>query len=369
MVQRQPHFARWRVCIDQPSPQDLLSNEAVFDLQCTGFDDQGAVLLESSSNSGASATPDYDSDGGNGGGGGVRGGSFGSGGGRSDSNDDPADDSLPEDMKAALLYGSLSRDAISRYYKALRNPLIKLFLSVPSFRSRFLMDSSFLFKLLVQEIIGNGTALASEIAVRGKDIANELEYVASDLIVGTVIEAAFVWLLAPTITLPNSASSSIIAKYFSSLPASIFQSSTAVQSYSILQRLVSFFYAAAQYAAIGFAGGVIGTAITYALLETRKKLDKDYKPLRPMPPVIPNSLGWAAFMAVSSNTRFQVVEGLEMGAARLLRKTSQSLVNYTIIALRFINNYWGGVQFVRFFRAIGLHATGDEGDAQSGGSE
>lgn len=319
--------------------------------------------------------PAYDAGGGGGGGdGGVNNsnrGNSGSGDGKG-SNSPGEDDansfslSLPDDMKAALSYGSLTREALQRYRDALKRPLLRLLLAIPAFRSRFLADPQFLFKLLVQEVVGNGTALAGEICVRGHDIVHELEYVASDLIVGTVIEAAFVWLLTPTLTLPTAASASWLSRYIASLPAHAFQPASALQSFSATQRVASFVYGAAQYAAVGFAGGVVGTAITYALLKLRKQLDPAYSPARPMPPVIPNSLGWAAFMGVSCNTRFQLVEGLELAVAKMFAGSSESLVNGAIVTLRFANNYYGGVQFVQFFRAIGLHATGDEEDHGDG---
>lgn len=293
--------------------------------------------------------------------------SGGSGGGREggsssndDSNADDGDDKLPDDIKRALAYGSITRSDVQRYLKAIGNPILRLFLSIPGFRTRFVADNAFCFKLLVQEVVGNGTSLAGEIAVRGKEIVDELEYVASDLIVGTVIEAAFVWLLAPTVRLPAAANASALSKYLTALPSNFFQPSSALVSFTISQRIAAFLYAAVQYAAIGLGGGIIGTAITYSLLEARKLIDSSYKPMRPMPPVIPNSLGWAAFMGVSANTRFQAVEGLELGVARLFSSYSQSFVNSAIFVLRFLNNYWGGVQFVRFFRTIGLHATAEE---------
>lgn len=290
-----------------------------------------------------------------GGGGGGGGGEFSSDpSGPGESSDGP----LPEDVRIALAAGVLSKEALSRYKEAIANPLMKLCLGIPAFRTRFLADSSFVFKLLVQEVVGNGTALASEIAVRGKDIMQELEYVASDLIVGTVVEAAFVWLLAPTLSLPNETMSGL-GKYLATLPSNIFQQSTALQSFTLSQRAVSFFYAGAQYALVGFVAGIVGTAITYGLIEGRKQLDKSYQPERPLPAVVPNSAAWGAFMALSSNTRFQIVEGMELGVARLAGGRAQGAVNSGIVALRFANNYWGGVQFVQFFRYLGLHATGD----------
>lgn len=290
-----------------------------------------------------------DGDGGGGGGGGQK----------NDGNKDGDDayESLPNDMQLALAYGSLTRDGLTQYFKWIRNPLMRMMMNVRAFRSRALADQTFLFKLVVQEIVGNGTALLSELAVRGKDIVDELEYVASDLIVGTVVEAAFVWCLAPTLQIPTS--KTWLSKYISSLPSNMFQPSSALQTFRLSQRAMSFVYGGVQYAAIGFAAGIIGTGITYALIETRKRLDKMYAPERPLPDVLSNSAAWAAFMMASSNTRFQLVEGLELGIARTFAGSASGVVNGGIIALRLLNNYWGGVQFVQFFRFLGLHATGE----------
>lgn len=301
----------------------------------------------------------YDS--GSSGGGGSGGGSGFSGGG---SNNDESDADLPEDVRAGLLSGLVTKEALQRYNAALRNPLMKLALALPAFRTRFLADSAFVFKLLVQELVGNGTALASEIAVRGKDIVDELEYVASDLIIGTVIEAAFVWVLAPTVRVPF-ANVGGLTRYIVSLPSHIFQPSTLLRKFSMSQRVAAYWYAAGQYALMGFAGGVVGTAITYGLIEMRKRFDKEYRPERPLPAVLPNSAAWAAFLAFSSNTRFQIVEGMELMIARMAAGRAPAAVNSGIVLLRLANNYWGGVQFVQFFRLIGLQAVAEDGQVNN----
>lgn len=213
-----------------------------------------------------------------------------------------------------------------------------------------------MFKLLVQEVIGNGTALLSEIAVRGKDIAHELEYVASDLIVGTVVEAAFVWLLAPTLPTLIKANAGPLKAFLARLPAHVFQPSTAAQQFSPLLRVAALVNAGMQYAVIGFGAGVVGTAITYGLVEGRRRLQKGYEPERSLPAVVPNALAWGAFMGVSSNVRFQLVEGVEVVLGRVL---SGNVRNLCVVGLRFGNNYWGGVQFVKFFRWLGLHEVGE----------
>lgn len=262
---------------------------------------------------------------------------------------------LPADITEALKAGLIGSEAIARYRNFAALPLLGWLMSVPAFRTRMLADSTFIFKLLIQELVGNGTALASEITERGPAIFDELEYVASDLIVGTVVEAAFVWLLAPTLALPSKNGSNALSRYLSALPSNAFVASTKARSFTTTQRAAAFVYAGAQYAVIGFAAGIVGTAITYGLISARQWIDPSYSPKRALPDVIPNSAAWGAFMSLSSNTRFQIVEGMERGIAVLTKGSKAPLVNYGIVALRTANNYWGGVQFVQFFRFLGLH--------------
>jgi hypothetical protein len=271
------------------------------------------------------------------------------------------EDPLPDDLSRALAAGALSSEALARYlaYAKAANPLTRLIIGIPAFRTRILADSGFLFKLVVQELVGNGTGLASEIVVRGKEIVNELEYVASDLIVGTVVEAGFVWLLAPRLASTSSVvDPGILTRFFESLPANAFEASTALRKYSLPLRFASFANAGLQYAAVGMVAGIVGTAITYSLIEGRKRFDPKYVPDRPLPPILASSAGWAAFMALSSNPRFQAVEGIEraLNAALQGSGVQGAILKTSIVALRFGNNYWGGVQFINFFRYLGLQA-------------
>jgi len=268
---------------------------------------------------------------------------------------------LPSDLITALKAKIVRPEMMEIYLKSVNGPLGWFVHNVKSYRDRVLCDKDFLFKLMVQEIVGNGTQLAGEIVMRGKDIWEELEYVASDLIVGTVVEAAFVWILTPCIPFPQlmSPASNKFTQMLRDLPANMFESNTALRTYTVPQRIGSFFNVAAQYFAVGVLCGIVGTIITYGLIEARKKLDKNYVQHRPLPPILQNSFGWGFFMAVSSNTRFQLVEGLERGASMLLRDKYDALLKAVIFTLRFGNNYYGGINFVQMFRWMGLHATSE----------
>lgn len=264
-------------------------------------------------------------------------------------------DSLPGDVAQAVSKGLVSSDLMRRYLQAEKSWIGWPLRSWKPFRDRFLSDPQFLFKVMVQEIIGNGTALASEIAVRKGEIWDEMEYVVSDLMVGTFVEAAFVWILAPRVPFPSlaSPSSSKLGRFLSSLPSHSFEASSANRSFSLFQRIAAFFNSGWTYGITGLGCGVVGTALTYGFISSRRYFDRQYVPTRDLPPVVHNSLGWAAFMVLSANTRFQLLEGLERAVSTTFAAHT-SAVNSLIVALRFANNYWGGVQFIQFFRWVGL---------------
>ena len=77
-----------------------------------------------------------------------------------------------------------------------------------------------------------------------------------------------------------------------------------VESYWVLQGLV--------FAIVGFAAGIIGTATSNVLLAVRKRLDSSFESQNKAPNVLLNAGVWATHMGVSSNIRYQMLNGLDM---------------------------------------------------------
>ncbi|GJQ12471.1 hypothetical protein GpartN1_g4262.t1 [Galdieria partita] len=272
-------------------------------------------------------------------------------------------DSLPNDVKIAIQAGVISRSTLSYFLLQLRNPFLGWALCLfQSFRNRVLADKDFLYKVMVQEVVGNGTALIGEVMVRKKEIFDEMEYVLSDMIVGLVVEATFVWLLAPANpfpTLQKVPTGHFLANMISQLPANMFEAANPSRPYSISQRCLSFLWAGIQYSAIGIGAGLVGTGLTYGMLQVRRYFQPNYRMRRRLPPIMANSLGWGAYMFLSANPRFQMVEGLERLCGILFVQRLHGLLKFCIFVLRFGNNLYGGIQFVQFFRALGLQSTED----------
>lgn len=75
---------------------------------------------------------------------------------------------------------------------------------------------------------------------------------------------------------------------------------------------------------VGFSAGIIGTAVSNGLLALRKQLDPDFKLQNAAPAILPNAGCWGAHMAVSSNLRYQMLNGLDLVPSSPSLSRSQS---------------------------------------------
>jgi Protein RETICULATA-related len=67
---------------------------------------------------------------------------------------------------------------------------------------------------------------------------------------------------------------------------------------------------------VGFGAGVVGTSVSNGLLMIRKRLDSHFTSQNEAPNVILNASTWGAHMAISSNLRYQILNGLDMVSHR-----------------------------------------------------
>ncbi|MCL7035131.1 hypothetical protein MKW94_027177 [Papaver nudicaule] len=120
--------------------------------------------------------------------------------------------------------------------------------------------------------------------------------------------------------------------------------------FTILDRFGTFVYKGAVFAAVGFAAGLVGTAISNGLILTRKKMDPTFETPNKPPPTLLNAMTWATHMGVSSNFRYQTLNGIEF----LLAKGLPPVVfKSSVIVLRCMNNVLGGVSFVTLAKLTG----------------
>ncbi|KAK1277538.1 hypothetical protein QJS04_geneDACA003521 [Acorus gramineus] len=221
--------------------------------------------------------------------------------------------------------------------------LLGLFLE--GWRSRVSADPQFPFKVLMEEVVGVSSCVAGDMASRPNFGLDELDFVFSTLVVGSILNFTLMYLLAPTAA--ASAASKSLPFIFASCPAShMFEPGT----FGPLHRLGTFVYKGTLFAAVGFAAGLVGTAMSNGLIAARKKMDPEFETPNKPPPTVLNALTWAIHMGVSSNLRYQTLNGLEFVLAKGLPPLG---FKASVVVLRCLNNVLGGVSFVVLARLTG----------------
>lgn len=211
--------------------------------------------------------------------------------------------------------------------------------------ARVRADPQFVFKVLMEEIIGVGMCVIGDMATRPNFGLDELDLVFSTLVVGSILNFTLMYMLAPTAA--SGAVASKLPGIFASSPSGhMFETG----SYSLLERFGTFVYKGTQFAGVGFFAGLVGTGISTLLINARKKVDPDFVSQNASPPVLLNALTWAAHMGLSSNSRYQSLNGLEFALAKVL---SPAPFKIFVPVLRGLNNVLGGASFVALARLTG----------------
>ena len=248
---------------------------------------------------------------------------------------------------------ALGADKLSRFLAAYANGLNRWFINTwPAWRDKMLADPEFAYKLMVEETVGLGIAMSGTVAARGKDLLKELDFFLTDCAVGAVLNFVLIWLLAPTVA-AKAAGSGAIGKYIGTLPSFVL----AEGKYTVGQRAMSGLYKGSLFAGCGFLGSVGGTSLAFMLLKVRQMIDPVNNADKPLPNVVANSLGWASFMFISTNPRYQIVNGLERAIFGVF---SPTVGKASSLVLRTGNNLIGGATWVLWARYIGLQKKAEE---------
>ncbi|KAJ3680252.1 hypothetical protein LUZ60_016530 [Juncus effusus] len=267
---------------------------------------------------------------------------------------------LPADMLAAAESVGIRKILLFRYFDllALPWPIAALIRSLAVLRNRMLADPSFLFKVGTEIVIDSCCATFAEVQKRGKDFWNEFELYAADLLVGIVVDFALVGLLAPYVRFGAiSASKSPLSRFnriCSSLPSSVFEAERPGCKFTVGQRIGTFFYKGVLYGSVGFVCGIVGQGIANAIMTAKRSVNKSEEHV-PVPPLVKSAALWGVFLAVSSNTRYQIINGLErMVESSPVAKGMPPVAMAFTVGVRFANNIYGGMQFVDWARLTGV---------------
>lgn len=267
---------------------------------------------------------------------------------------------LPSDMLEAAKTVGIQKVLLSRYLELQASawPLGIAMKSCSLLRNRMLADPAFLFKVGTEIIIDSCCATFAEVQKRGKDFWAEFELYAADLLVGVVVNVALVGMLAPYARIGQpSASKGFFGRMiraYGALPSSVFEAERPGCKFSVQQRIGTYFYKGLLYGSVGFACGIIGQGIANLIMTAKRSVKKSEEDI-PVPPLVKSAALWGVFLAVSSNTRYQIINGLErLVEASPLGRSVPSVAMAFTVGVRFANNVYGGMQFVDWARWSGV---------------
>ncbi|XP_062095464.1 protein RETICULATA, chloroplastic [Humulus lupulus] len=267
---------------------------------------------------------------------------------------------LPSDMLEAAKSVGIRKVLLHRYLDLQGSSGILGFAmrSCSMLRNRMLADPSFLFKIGTEIVIDSCCATFAEVQKRGKDFWSEFELYVADLLVGTVVNVALVSMLAPYVRIgqPNLSKGLLgrLQHAYGALPSSVFEAERPGCRFSLQQRLGTYFFKGILYGSVGFGCGIIGQGIANLIMTAKRSIKKSEEDI-PVPPLLKSAALWGVFLAVSSNTRYQIVNGLErlVEGSPMARQVPPVAMAFTV-GVRFANNVYGGMQFVDWARWSGV---------------
>lgn len=267
---------------------------------------------------------------------------------------------LPPDMVEAARVTGIRQMFLLRYLELQGSswPLSFLMQHCSMLRNRMLADPSFLFKVGTEIVIDSCCATFAEVQKRGKDFWAEFELYAADLLVGIVVDIALVGMLAPYARIGKpSLSTGLLGQIqhaCSALPSSVFEAERPGCKFSVMQRIATYFYKGALYGSVGFGCGIVGQGIANMIMNAKRSFKKSEDDI-PVPPLLKSAALWGFFLAVSSNTRYQIINGLEslVEASPVAKRVPLVAMAFTV-GVRFGNNIYGGMQFVDWAKLSGV---------------
>lgn len=220
---------------------------------------------------------------------------------------------------------------------------------------RVAYDPEFPVKMFLEQVIGVGFSVAGDMSSRPNWGLNELDFVFSTLVVGSILNFTIMFTLAPTALVAGAAKGSFLQKavsdfYLRSWGApggNMFEPG----AFSVGNRLVNFGYKGVVFACFGFLAGILGTSLTNGLILARKQLDPNFKGQNEAPNVFYNAGTWALHMGLSANLRYQVLGGTDRILVQVMPLTVFRIYQ---AAIRAVNNVVGGMTFVTLARVLGV---------------
>lgn len=254
-------------------------------------------------------------------------------------------DELPVDVQAALASGQLSVAELRNYVVVISNPILRALAGTGGFlRNRLIASPRLATVIGVETAVGLATTMIAEMSARAGKLIDEADFILCDLALVVATNMALVVTLSPAAAIgaaPTVGLRGALAK----LPAGFLQAG----AFTPAQRIGCYIVNAVQFGAIGVASASLGASATKGLVCLREALTGK-RPDVALAPIKSTALAYGSFVAVSSATRYQLVNAIEASLFPRLPMPTGALST----VLRTGNNYIGGFTWICWARFLGV---------------
>ncbi|XP_009386860.3 protein RETICULATA-RELATED 5, chloroplastic isoform X1 [Musa acuminata AAA Group] len=282
-------------------------------------------------------------------------------------------EALPQDLQTGLDLGIVSPEILQNFFDLEKYPLVsELIHRFQGFRERLLADPKFLHRLAIEEAISITTTLLAQYERRKGRFLEEIDYVLTDTIRGSVVDFFTVWLPAPTLSFLTYADDSSSLESFEllkgllgSIPDNAFQKSIVGKDWNSIQRFASVIVGGLKLAGVGFISSIgagIASDVLYFVRGTLKPA-LTVNSRRKRSPIFKSAIVYGCFLGTSANLRYQIIAGIvehRLSDYLLSYNSGLLLVNALSFTVRTINSYWGTQQWVDLARFTGLQTHNKE---------
>ncbi|KFK34857.1 hypothetical protein AALP_AA5G202100 [Arabis alpina] len=273
-------------------------------------------------------------------------------------------DALPQDIQNGLERGLVSPEVLQNLFDLEQYPLIsELTQRFQGFRERLLADPKFLNRLAIEEAISITTTLLAQYEKRKENFFEEIDYVITDTVRGSVVDFFTVWLPAPTLSFLSYADESTgpdsidaLRGLLGSIPDNAFQKSLAGRDWTLNLRIASVIVGGLKLAGVGVVSSFAAVGASNALNAVRKVIKPELvvaqKPKRS--PLLKTAMVYGGFLGTSANLRYQIIAGLIEHRISDELSSQPLLVNTISFVVRTLNSYFGTQQWIDLARTTGL---------------
>ncbi|KAF5184908.1 Reticulata-related 5 protein [Thalictrum thalictroides] len=274
-------------------------------------------------------------------------------------------DALPQDLQNGIDLGLVSPEVLQSFFDLEKYPFIsELTHHFQGFRERLLADPKFLHRLAIEESISITTTLLAQYQKRKENFFEEIDYVITDTVRGSVVDFFTVWLPAPTLSFLPFDNGIVVPDrmdalkgILGSIPDNAFQENIAGRDWNLVHRVASVFIGGLKLAGVGFISSIGAVASSNVLYGIRRWLNPALvvNQRTKRSPIVKTAVVYASFLGISANLRYQIIAGLvEHRISDHLLASQPLLANMLSFFVRTINSFWGTQQWIDIARSTGL---------------